>query len=516
MTTHDAAAAVAAAFQDEWGKVVATLIGMTGDWDLAEECAQEAFAQALDRWPGDGVPRSPGAWLTTVARNRALDRLRRRADEKTKLEQVAVLSRATEGADGVYDESGVPDDRLRLMFTCCHPALPLEAQVALTLRTLAGLTTAEVARAFLVEEPTMAKRLVRAKGKIRHAGIPYRVPPAHLLARAHGRRARRRLPAVQRGVRRHRRRDLVRGDLTAESIRLARLLVALMPEEAEAAGLLALLLLQDSRRSARVDDAGELVTLEDQDRSLWDREEMDEGRRQLEAALDLGRPGPYQLQALIAACHSTVADAADTDWARIARIYRHLGQLAPSPVVELNRAVAVAMSEGPEAGLVLVDALTADGRLEGYYLLAATRADLLRRAGRATEAAQSYREALDLVATDAERRHLTRRLAEDRGSLVILLSAVPPLTTFGTWGVASAGVHAYCRDAPPTKRGRTGRRAESGSGDGRVSHIALRCTRRTLGCVRPMLGCVTPLRHRDCWLPRSGADGGGTGRPAPR
>jgi RNA polymerase sigma-70 factor (ECF subfamily) len=411
----NAAVAVAEAFREEWGRVVATLIGMTGDWDLAEECAQEAFAQALASWPGDGVPRRPGAWLTTVARNRALDRLRRRTNEKTKLEQAALLSRAAEGDDNVYDESGVPDDRLRLMFTCCHPALPLDAQVALTLRTLAGLTTAEVARAFLVEEATMAKRLVRAKGKIRNAGIPYRVPPAHLLPQ----RTTGVLAVVyllfNEGYVASAGAPLMRSDLAAESIRLARLLVALMPEEAEAGGLLALLLLQDSRRAARVDAAGELVTLEDQDRSLWDQAAIDEGCRQIEAALALGRPGPYQLQALIAACHSTAADAADTDWARIARLYAHLGQLTPSPVVELNRAVAVAMSQGPEAGLRLVDALSATGQLEGYYLLAATRADLLRRAGRSSEAAQSYREALELVATDAERAHLTRRLAETAG-----------------------------------------------------------------------------------------------------
>jgi RNA polymerase sigma-70 factor, ECF subfamily len=410
-----AATAVAEAFHEEWGRVVATLIGMTGDWDLAEECAQEAFAQALDSWPGDGIPRRPGAWLTTVARNRALDRLRRRTNEKTKLEQAALLSRAAEGDDNVYDDSGVPDDRLRLMFTCCHPALPLDAQVALTLRTLAGLTTAEVARAFLIEEATMAKRLVRAKGKIRNAGIPYRVPPAHLLPQ----RTAGVLAVVyllfNEGYVASAGAPLMRGDLAAEAIRLARLLVALMPEEAEAGGLLALLLLQDSRRAARVDAAGELVTLEDQDRSLWDQAAIEEGRRQLEAASALGRSGPYQLQALIAACHSTAADAADTDWARIARLYARLGQLTPSPVVELNRAVAVAMAEGPESGLVLVDALSATGRLEGYYLLAATRADLLRRAGRPREAAQSYREALGLVATDTERRHLTRRLNETAG-----------------------------------------------------------------------------------------------------
>jgi RNA polymerase sigma-70 factor (ECF subfamily) len=402
--------AVAEAFREEWGRVVAALIGMTGDWDLAEECAQEAFASALKAWPRDGVPRRPGAWLTTVARNRALDRLRRSAAEAAKLREVAALAPADD--PGLDDDSGIRDDRLRLMFTCCHPALPLEARVALTLRTLAGLTTAEIARAFLVPEPTMAKRLVRAKSKIRHAGIPYRVPPSHLLPeRVVG------VLAVlyllfNEGYAASAGADLVRQGLCAEAIRLARALAGLMPDEPEALGLLALMLLHDSRRSARVDAAGDLVTLEYQDRARWDRAEIDEGAGVLDAALRRGRPGPYQLQAAIAACHATAQDAAVTDWAEIALLYWQLGEFMPSPVVELNRAVAVAMSEGPAAGLELVAAIEDSGALAGYYLLPATRADLLRRMGRRAEAAASYRAARDLVATDAERRYLDRRLAE--------------------------------------------------------------------------------------------------------
>jgi RNA polymerase sigma-70 factor, ECF subfamily len=390
--------------------VVAALIGMTGDWDLAEECAQEAFASALKAWPRDGVPRRPGAWLTTVARNRALDRLRRSTAEAAKLREVAALAPADDS--GQDDDSGIRDDRLRLMFTCCHPALPLEARVALTLRTLAGLTTAEIARAFLVPEATMAKRLVRAKTKIRHAGIPYRVPPSHLLPeRVVG------VLAVlyllfNEGYAASAGADLVRQGLCAEAIRLARALASLMPDEPEALGLLALMLLHDSRRAVRVDGAGDLVTLEDQDRARWDRTEIDAGTGILEAALRRGRLGPYQLQAAIAACHATAPDAAATDWAEIALLYQRLGELTPSPVVELNRAVAVAMSQGPDAGLALVAAIEDSGALAGYYLLPATRADLLRRMGRRAEAAISYRTARDLAATDAERRYLTRRLAE--------------------------------------------------------------------------------------------------------
>jgi RNA polymerase sigma-70 factor, ECF subfamily len=411
----DISAAIAEAFRQEWGRIVATLIGMTGNWDLAEECAQDAFAQALKTWAAQGVPRRPGAWLTTVARNRALDRLRRGAAEAVKLREAAALSPADDPGWDPGDDSGIRDDRLRLMFTCCHPALPLEARVALTLRTLAGLTTAEIARAFLVPEATMAKRLVRAKHKIHNAGIPYRVPPAHLLPeRTSGMLAVLYL-LFNEGYTASAGADLVRGSLCAEAIRLARALVQLMPDEPEAVGLLALMLLHDARRETRVDDAGDLVRLEDQDRSRWNRQEIDEGVGLLEAALRRGRPGSYELQAAIAACHATAGQAAATDWAQIARLYGMLAELAPSPVIELNRAVAVAMADGPAAGLELVADLEASGALRGYHLLPATRADLLRRLGRAAEAAASYREALELAATDAERRYLAGRLAETAG-----------------------------------------------------------------------------------------------------
>jgi RNA polymerase sigma-70 factor (ECF subfamily) len=407
-------AAVADAFRQEWGRVVATLIRMTRDWDLAEECAQDAFALALERWPRDGVPRRPGAWLTTTARNRALDRLRRGATEAVKLRETALLSH-TDEPDDDGDDGSVQDDRLRLIFTCCHPALALEARVALTVRTLAGLSTAETARAFLVPEPTMAKRLVRAKAKIRHAGIPYRVPPAHLLPERTGGVLGVLYLLFNEGYSATAGADLVRRGLCLEAIRLARTLAQLMPDEPEALGLLALMLLQHARRAARVDDAGELVSLEDQDRALWDTSEIDEGLTLLDAALRHDRAGSYQLQAAIAGCHATAADAADTDWARIALLYGRLAEIVPSAVVELNRAVAVAMADGPAAGLVLVEALEASGALAGYHLLPATRADLLRRLQRPAEAAASYREALELAATDAERRYLARRLAEASG-----------------------------------------------------------------------------------------------------
>ena len=410
----DVKAAVDAAFRDEWGRVVATLIRTTGDWDLAEECAQDAFAMALQRWPSDGIPGRPGAWLTTAARNRAIDVLRRRTVGAAKLREVATLAPADSAGpfEVETDHSGVPDDRLRLMFTCCHPALALEARVALTLRTLAGLTTAEIARAFLSSEPTMAKRLVRAKQKIQNAGIPYRVPPAHLLPE--------RVPGVlgvlyllfNEGYSATAGADLIRQGLSAEAIRLGRVLDRLMPDEPEAAGLLALMLMHDARRAARLDADGEIVTLEDQDRSTWDAAEISEGVPLLEAALRRGRPGPYQVQAAIAACHVTAARAADTDWAEIALLYGQLARFLPTPVVELNRAVAVGMADGPEAGLALVAALEESGRLAGYHLLPATKADMYRRLGRADEAAACYREAIGLASTDAERRYLSRRLAE--------------------------------------------------------------------------------------------------------
>jgi RNA polymerase sigma-70 factor (ECF subfamily) len=392
--------------------VVATLIRLTGDWDLAEECAQDAFALALDRWARDGVPRLPGAWLTTTARNRAMDILRRKANESIKLQAVAAMPDLSETSDGEDDESALRDDRLRLIFTCCHPALPLEARVALTLRTLAGLTTVEIARAFLVPPATMAQRLVRAKHKIRNAAIPYRVPADHLLPE--------RTSAVlgviyllfNEGYAATTGPDLVRQGLCTEAIRLARVLAVLMPDEPEAHGLLALMLLHHARRTARVDSAGDLVTLEDQDRSAWNTAEIDEGVRVLDAALRQRRPGVYQIQAAIAACHATAAEASATDWAQIAGLYGQLARRMPSAVVELNRAVAVAMADGPAAGLVLLDALEESGALPGYHLLPATRADLLRRRKRPTEAVAAYRVALSLATTDAERRYIARRIAE--------------------------------------------------------------------------------------------------------
>ncbi|MEA2310849.1 MAG: hypothetical protein QOE28_817 [Solirubrobacteraceae bacterium] len=381
------------AFRDQWGRVLAALIGFLGDFDLAEEAAQEAFAIAADRWPREGVPSSPGAWLVTTARNRAIDRIRRDRTlaEKTRLLEVP---EAAEDPDPM-DDATIPDERLELVFTCCHPALALDAQVALTLRTLGGLTTPEIARAFLVPEATMAQRLVRAKRKIAAAGIPFRVPPDHLLPD--------RLAAVLAVV------YLIfnegysgRGDLAGEALRLGRAVAELMPDEPEAQGLLALMLLHDARRAARFRD-GELVLIADQDRSLWDAEQIAAGRALLARALALRGHGMYVVQAAIAALH-----ADDTpDWPQIAALYGELSRLTGSPVVELNRAIAVAEAEGPEAGLAIAEGL----ELDGYRYLHSTRGELLRRLGRDADAREAFERALELAHDAAERRLLERRLA---------------------------------------------------------------------------------------------------------
>jgi RNA polymerase sigma-70 factor, ECF subfamily len=407
---------VADAFRQEWGRITAALIHQTGDWDLAEECVQDAFTQALRRWPRDGVPSRPGAWLMTVARNAAIDRLRRSSTYRAKVEELAVMASRERGADSPEPaaDGSVPDERLRLIFTCCHPALAMEARVALTLRTLTGLSTAEIARAFLVPEATMAKRLVRAKHKIANARIPYRVPPASALPE--------RVPGVlavlylvfNEGYGASAGDDLTRRDLCDLAIALAQVLGELLPAEPEAKGLLALMLFHRARLAARVDDRGELVTLEDQDRARWDQAQIGLARRHLEAALAGRRPGQYQVQAAIAGCHAAAPTAQATDWARIARLYLLLADMTGSPVVELNRAVAVAMSDGPAAGLALVRHLEAGGELAGYYLLPATRADFLRRLGRNEEAASAYEEAAALAGTGPERRFLNARLAEVR------------------------------------------------------------------------------------------------------
>ena len=425
-------AAVAEAYREEWGRVVAALIRLTGDWDLAEECAQDAFVRALEHWEHKGVPRRPGAWLTTTARNRALDRLRREATGTAKLREVTTLMAADEASPhdtgperDPVDDSGIDDDGLRLMFTCCHPALSLDAQVALTLRTLAGLTTAEIAHAFLVPEATMAQRLVRAKRKMRHAAIPFRVPPAHQLPE----RTRAVLGVLyltyNEGYAATSGHDLTRQSLSAEATRLARTLTRLMPDEPEALGLLALMLLHSARDATRTDEAGDLVLLEDQDRSRWDPDLIAEGAGLVEQALRRGRPGPYQVQAAIAACHATAPSHADTDWTQIAGLYGELHRLTGSHVVELNRAVAVAMAAGPAAGLAITEGLQASGVLDGYHLLPATQADLLRRLGRPDEAARAYRRARALARTDVERRYLTRRLASVEGTVEPAGESVP-------------------------------------------------------------------------------------------
>jgi len=404
-------------FREEQGRAVATLIRVLGDFDLAEEAVQDAFISALETWPQRGVPDNPGAWITRTARNRAIDRLRRRKRLTEKTEELA--RNASIEVDLHAIDTGPPedvmpiaDDRLRLIFTCCHPALAMDARVALTLRTLGGLTTPEIARAFLVGEPTLAQRLVRAKRKIRDAGIPYRVPPAELLPE--------RLDGVlhvvylvfNEGYAATSGDSLVRRELSTEAIRLGRLLATLLPDEPEALGLLALMLLHDARREARVAEDGSLVLLEDQDRSRWDADRIVEGQALIERALAMARPGPYQVQAAIASLHDAAVTPAGTDWPQIASLYASLLRMQPSPVVELNLAVAVAMRDGPATGLAMLDGLAASGALDGYPYLHAARGDLLRRLERWSESATAYRLALELTTNGTEQAFLTGRLAD--------------------------------------------------------------------------------------------------------
>ncbi|MBZ5704322.1 MAG: RNA polymerase sigma factor [Acidobacteriia bacterium] len=399
-------------YREESGRILATLIRLLGSFDLAEEVMQEAFAVALEQWPKQGMPENPRAWLVSTARHKAVDWLRRRSRFEAKREELQRLAAMEEQLAAEPEDTMLSDDRLRLIFTCCHPALVLEAQVALTLRTLGGLATEEIARAFLVPVPTVAQRLVRAKQKIRDAHIPYRVPPQEELAK--------RLGAVMlvvylvfnEGYNASFGDVPVRRELCAEAIRLGRMVCELMPGETEARALLALMLLHDSRRDARMGGNGDIVLLEEQDRGRWHREQIREGLALVESALRDGHAGPYALQAAIAAVHAQAARPEDTDWRQIAFLYDTLLRVQPSPVVELNRAVAVAMAEGPGEGLLLLDTLEHKAELRGYYLLPAARGDLLRRLGQWREAAAAYERALALAGNEAERRFLSRRLAE--------------------------------------------------------------------------------------------------------